>query len=57
MFAWDIPLFFRLGDQVVNWDESGFVRDGIDIINPLDLAAPNQPVVSGRDVLTPQGML
>jgi hypothetical protein len=55
--AWDIPLFFRLGDQVVNWGESGFVRDGVDIINPLNLAALNQPVVSGRDVLTPQGML
>ena len=52
-----IPLFFRLGDQVVNWGESGFVRDGIDIINPLNLAALNQPVVPARDVLIPQGML
>jgi hypothetical protein len=55
--AGGVPLFFRLGDQVVNWGESGFVRDGIDIINPLDLAALNQPVVPARDVLTPQGML
>ena len=55
--AWNVPLLFRLGDQVVNWGESGFVRDGVDIINPLNLAALNQPVVSTRDVLIPQGML
>ncbi len=55
--AWDIPLFFRLGDQVLNWGESGFIRDGIDIINPFDLAALNQPVIPARDLLIPQGML
>jgi hypothetical protein len=52
-----IPLLFRLGDQVVNWGESGFIRDGIDIINPLDLSALNQPATPARDVLIPQGML
>jgi len=52
-----IPLLFRLGDQVVNWGESSFVRDGIDIINPLDLAALNQPATPVRDLLIPQGML
>jgi hypothetical protein len=52
-----IPLLFRLGDQVVNWGESNFVRDGIDIINPFDLAALNQPATPARDLLIPQGML
>jgi hypothetical protein len=52
-----VPLLFRLGDQVVNWGESGFVRDGIDIINPLDLSALNVPATPARDVLIPQGML
>ena len=52
-----VPLLFRLGDQVVNWGESGFVRDGVDIINPLDLAALNEPATPARDVLIPQGML
>jgi len=51
-----IPLFFRLGDQVVNWGESNFVRGGIDVINPFDLAALNQPAVPARDLLIPQGM-
>ena len=41
--AGNIPLFFRLGDQVVNWGDSNFVRNGIDVINPFDLAALNQP--------------
>jgi hypothetical protein len=53
----NIPLFFRLGDQVVNWGDSNFVRDGIDVINPFDLAALNQPAVPARDLRIPQGML
>ena len=52
-----IPLLFRLGDQVVNWGESNFIRDGVDIINPLDLSALNEPATPARDALTPQGML
>jgi hypothetical protein len=52
-----IPLVLRLGDQVVNWGETGFIRDGIDIINPLDLSALNEPATPPRDVLIPQGML
>jgi hypothetical protein len=52
-----VPLVLRLGDQVVNWGESGFVRDGIDIINPLDLSALNVPATPARDVLIPLGML
>jgi len=51
-----IPLFFRLGDQVVNWGESNFIRDGVDSINPLDLSALNVPATPARDVLIPQGM-
>lgn len=52
-----IPLLFRLGDQVVNWGESNFIRNGVDIINPLDLSALNEPATPARDVLIPQGML
>ena len=51
-----IPLFIRLGDQVVNWGESNFIRDGVDIINPLDLSALNVPATPARDILIPQGM-
>jgi hypothetical protein len=52
-----MPMVFRLGDQVINWGESTFVRDGIDIINPVDLSTLNQPVVPLRDSLIPLGML
>jgi len=55
--AGNIPLFFRLGDQVVNWGDSNFVRNGVDVINPFDLAALNQPAVPVRDLRIPQGML
>jgi len=51
------PVVLRLGDQVLNWGESGFVRDGIDIINPLDLSALDVPATPARDLLIPQGML
>ncbi len=52
-----MPVVLRLGDQVINWGESTFIRDGIDIINPADLSTLNQPVVPLRDSLIPQGML
>ena len=52
-----VPVLFRLGDQVVNWGETNFVRDGIDIINPFDFTFLAQPAMSVRDSLIPQGML
>ena len=35
----DVPVQLRLGDQVVNWGESSFLRFGVDTINPLNLVA------------------
>lgn len=52
-----MPMVLRLGDQVINWGESSLIRNGIDIINPVDLSTLNQPVVPLRDSLVPQGML
>jgi hypothetical protein len=51
------PMIFRLGDQVLNWGESSFIRDGIDVINPVDLATLGQPVTPLRDRFIPLGML
>ena len=51
------PMIFRLGDQVLNWGESTFIRDGIDIINPVDFATLGQPVTPLRDRFIPLGML
>ena len=53
----DVPVHFRLGDQVVNWGETNFVRDGIDVINPVNVTAALQPASRAIDLLTPQGML
>ncbi|MBW2493156.1 MAG: DUF1302 family protein, partial [Deltaproteobacteria bacterium] len=52
-----VPLNVRLGNQVLNWGESGFLRFGVDVINPLDLIAIAQPMTSGRDAFVRQGML
>ncbi len=56
-FTWaNIPIQVRVGDQVINWGETNFVRDGVDVINPFDLVAAFQPARDARDTRTPQGM-
>jgi hypothetical protein len=42
---------------VLNWGESGFLRFGVDIINPLDLVALSQPMTTASDAFVRQGML
>jgi hypothetical protein len=53
----DVPMQLRLGNQVVNWGESGFLRFGIDVVNPVDLVAAGQPTTTVRDLFVRQGML
>lgn len=53
----EIPVRVRLGDQVINWGETLFIRDGVDIINPVDLVAVFQPTSTSEDVFIPQGMV
>jgi hypothetical protein len=52
-----IPVQVRLGNQVLNWGESGFLRFGVDVINPVDFVAVLQPTATARDSLIRQGML
>jgi hypothetical protein len=52
-----VPVQFRLGDQVLNWGESSFLRFGVDTINPLNLVALSQPTSTTQDLPIPQGML
>ncbi len=52
-----MPLQLRLGDQVLNWGESTFLRFGIETVTPLDIAAGLRPANSTRDLQIPQGML
>lgn len=57
-FSWGgLPWHIRVGDQVINWGESTFIREGVDVINPVDGIAALQPARSKRDARVPQGML
>jgi hypothetical protein len=51
------PVKFRVGDQVLNWGEVFFLRDGIDVINPFDFVAAFQPARQARDARRPLGMI
>ena len=52
-----VPVLARLGDQILNWGQTVFNRDGVDVINPVDLVAALQPASSAKDIFVPQGML
>jgi hypothetical protein len=52
-----VPIQLRLGDQVINWGESSFLRFGVDTINPLNLVTLSQPATTTQDLPIPQGML
>jgi hypothetical protein len=52
-----VPVQLRLGNQVLNWGESGFLRFGVDVINPVDVVAVFQPTATRRDTLIRQGMV
>jgi hypothetical protein len=53
----DVPIQLRLGNQVINWGESSFLRFGVDVVNPVDLVALTQPTTTARDLFVRQGML
>jgi hypothetical protein len=52
-----MPVYLRVGDQVINWGESTFLRFGVQTVNPLDLVAAFRPASSAQDVQLPQGMV
>ncbi len=49
----DVPVDFRLGNQVLSWGESTFIQNGINIINPVDVNAIRIPGSEIRDALLP----
>jgi hypothetical protein len=60
--AWSVPVggtpvYFRVGDQVLSWQGTAFVRDGLDLINPFDAATSFQPAARAQDNRQPQGMV
>jgi hypothetical protein len=52
-----MPVHLRVGDQVLNWGESTFLRFGVQTSTPLDLVAAFRSASSAEDVQLPQGML
>ena len=52
-----IPLDLRLGNQVLNWGESTFIPNGINVINPIDVSRIRTPGAELRDALVPVPML
>ena len=50
-------LFVRAGDQVVNWGESTFIRNGISVLNPVDVEKLRTPGAELKEALTPTPMV
>lgn len=47
----------RLGRQVVNWGESTFIQNGINVLNPIDISRLRIPGSELREGLMPLNML
>jgi hypothetical protein len=52
-----MPVQIRVGDQVLSWGESTFLRFGLQSVTSLDLVAAFRPASSSQDVQIPQGMV
>ncbi len=52
-----MPALLRVGQQILNWSETTFVRDGLDLINPVDLVTVLQPASKKEDLRIPQRMV
>ncbi|BCW87224.1 hypothetical protein sos41_03520 [Alphaproteobacteria bacterium SO-S41] len=52
----DLPLNVRVGKQVVSWGEGTFILNGINAINPIDVAAFRRPGAEIKEGLLPVPM-
>ena len=52
----DLPGSVRVGKQVVSWGESTFIQNGINAINPIDVAAFRRPGAEIKEGLIPVNM-
>lgn len=54
----DMPLQFRVGQQLVNWGEARFFSSsGVNVANPFNLPRFQQPTGEAADLQMPVGML
>jgi hypothetical protein len=49
----DLPLNIRVGKQVINWGESTFIQNGLNVFNPIDVAAIRKPGSEIKEALVP----
>ena len=49
----EFPISIRIGNQVLNWGESVFIRNGLNSINPIDVSKARIAGAEVRDVVTP----
>ncbi|MBO3275655.1 DUF1302 domain-containing protein [Pseudomonas schmalbachii] len=52
----ELPGNARFGKQVVSWGESTFIQNGINVINPIDVAALRRPGAEVKEGLIPVNM-
>jgi hypothetical protein len=52
-----MPLDLRLGSQVLSWGESTFIQNGINVINPIDVARLRVPGAELKEALVPVPMI
>lgn len=52
-----MPALIRVGQQILNWSETTFTRDGLDVINPVNIVTLLQPTSIREDLRTPQRMV
>ena len=55
--AGDLPVNLRVGSQVLSWGESTFIPNGINAINPVDVARLRMPGSELREALKPVPMV
>jgi Protein of unknown function (DUF1302) len=53
----EAPAQIRIGQQVLSWGESTFIPNGINVINPVDVAQLRTPGATLRDALKPIPMI
>ncbi len=51
------PLDLRFGSQVLSWGESTFIQNGINVINPIDVARLRVPGAELKEALVPVPMI
>ncbi|MFM9864942.1 MAG: DUF1302 family protein [Micropepsaceae bacterium] len=49
----DIPVNLRAGKQVINWGESTFILNGLNVFNPIDVGAFRRPGSEIKEALVP----